>query len=55
MTLFIVRAGHRDTQALHAKMDELLLVHGEARSEIAMLDQEDPEEIIHDRIKANLP
>jgi low affinity Fe/Cu permease len=30
MTLFIQRAEHRDTQAIHAKLDELLHVHGTA-------------------------
>jgi low affinity Fe/Cu permease len=28
MTLFIQRAEHRDTQAIHAKSDELLRVEG---------------------------
>jgi hypothetical protein len=32
MTLFINRTEHRDTQALHAKLDELLRTHGEART-----------------------
>jgi low affinity Fe/Cu permease len=30
MTLFIQRAEHRDTQAIHAKLDELLRVEGRA-------------------------
>jgi low affinity Fe/Cu permease len=34
MTLFIQRAEHRDTQAIHAKLDELLRVEGRARSEL---------------------
>ena len=32
MTLFITRSGHRDTQAIEAKLDELLRVHGDARN-----------------------
>jgi low affinity Fe/Cu permease len=45
MTLFIQRAEHRDTQALQAKLDELLRVHGAARKELTNLDQEEPETI----------
>jgi low affinity Fe/Cu permease len=29
MTLFITRSEHRDTQAIHAKIDELLRTHGD--------------------------
>ena len=32
MTLIIQRAEHRDTQAIHAKLDELLRAEGRARS-----------------------
>jgi low affinity Fe/Cu permease len=39
------RAEHRDTQALQAKLDELLRVHGAARNELTTLDKEEPEEI----------
>lgn len=45
MTLFIQRAEHRDTQAIHAKLDELLHVHGDARNEITKLDEQEPEQI----------
>ena len=45
MTLFIQRAEHRDTQAIHAKLDELLRVEGKARNELTMLDHKEPEEI----------
>lgn len=45
MTLFIQRAEHRDTQAIHAKLDELLHVHPGARNEISQLDEREPEEI----------
>lgn len=43
MTLFIQRAEHRDTQAIHAKLDELLRAEGNARNELAALDDEEPE------------
>ena len=49
MTLFIQRAEHRDTQALQAKLDELLRVHGAARNELIDLDQREPEEIDKER------
>ncbi|BCH33583.1 hypothetical protein MesoLjLc_55130 [Mesorhizobium sp. L-8-10] len=45
MTLFIQRAEHRDTQALQAKLDELLRATGPARDELAQIDQQEPEEI----------
>ena len=45
MTLFIQRSNRRDTLALHAKLDELLRVHGDARSELTRLDEHEPEEI----------
>ena len=45
MTLFINRTEHRDTQALHAKLDELLRTHGEARTELTTLDEGDVEDI----------
>src|SRR5215218_7192303 len=45
MTLVILRSAHRDTQAIHAKLDELLRTHPQARSELAMLDEQEPEEI----------
>jgi low affinity Fe/Cu permease len=45
MTLFINRTGHRDTQALHAKLDELLRTHGDARTELTALDESDVEDI----------
>jgi low affinity Fe/Cu permease len=43
MTLFIQRAEHRDTQAIHAKLDELLRVEGRARNQLIELDDEEPE------------
>lgn len=45
MTLFIQRAEHRDTQAIHAKLDELLHAHGDAKNEITHLDEQEPEQI----------
>ena len=45
MTLFIQRAEHRDTQAIQAKLDELLRVHGNARNELMNIDEQEPEEI----------
>jgi low affinity Fe/Cu permease len=51
MTLIIQRAEHRDTQALHAKLDELLRVEGRARSELTELDDEEPEVITERRLR----
>jgi low affinity Fe/Cu permease len=45
MTLFIQRANRRDNLALHAKLDELLRVDKDARSELAQLDEQEPEAI----------
>jgi low affinity Fe/Cu permease len=45
MTLFIQRANRRDNLALHAKLDELLRVDGDARSELTQLDEQEPEAI----------
>ncbi|MBZ9773300.1 low affinity iron permease family protein [Mesorhizobium sp. CO1-1-8] len=44
MTLFIQRAEHRDTQAIHAKLDEILR-SDQAASNITRIDDEEPEEI----------
>ncbi len=51
MTLIIQRAEHRDTQAIHAKLDELLRVEGRARSELTELDDEEPEVIKERRLQ----
>jgi low affinity Fe/Cu permease len=45
MTLFIQRSEHRDTQAIHAKLDDLLRSHADAKSELATIDEKEPEEI----------
>src|SRR4051794_39469239 len=49
MTLVIQRAEHRDTQALHAKLDELLRIHGDADANLMRVDEEDAEEIESER------
>lgn len=55
MTLFIQRAEHRDTQALQAKLDELLKAVGAANSEVRKIDREEPEEIeAHRRAEGSL-
>jgi hypothetical protein len=41
----ITRSEHRNTQALHAKIDELLRTHGEARKDLTRLDERDIESI----------
>ena len=45
MTLFIQRAEHRDTQAIQAKLDELLRADPEARNEAITIDDSEPEKI----------
>jgi low affinity Fe/Cu permease len=45
MTLVIQRAEHRDTQAIHAKLDELLHATQSADNKITRVDEEEPEEI----------
>jgi low affinity Fe/Cu permease len=45
MTLIIQRAEDRDTQALQAKLDELLRVTRSADSDLAKIDTLEPEEI----------
>jgi low affinity Fe/Cu permease len=52
MTLLIQRAEHRDTQAIHAKLDELLSANEAARTELSELDQQEPEEIERKRERA---
>ena len=51
MTLFIQRADRRDTLAVHAKLDELLKATHDARTELAPIDESEPEmiETIRDR------
>jgi low affinity Fe/Cu permease len=45
MTLFIQRAERRDTQAIHAKLDELLRAEGKADNALRLVDRSEPEEI----------
>jgi low affinity Fe/Cu permease len=45
MTLFIQRAEYRDTQAIQAKLDELLHAQSRARNEVTHIDEEEPEDI----------
>jgi low affinity Fe/Cu permease len=52
MTLLIQRAEHRDTQAIHAKLDELLRANRDARSELTRLDEQEPELIERHRAHA---
>jgi low affinity Fe/Cu permease len=49
MTLFIQRAEHRDTQALHAKLDELLKVDEGAKDSLMNVDEKDAEEVERER------
>jgi low affinity Fe/Cu permease len=52
MTLLIQRAEHRDTQAIHAKLDELLQAQTRARRELVHIDDEEPEDIERLRARA---
>jgi low affinity Fe/Cu permease len=45
MTLLIQRATHRDTQAIHAKLDELLHAQRAASNALTHIDDEEPEDI----------
>jgi low affinity Fe/Cu permease len=45
MTLLIQRAEHRDTQALQAKLDELLHAHGRADNAMTKIDEKELEDI----------
>ncbi|TYL89129.1 low affinity iron permease family protein [Bradyrhizobium rifense] len=51
MTLVIQRAEHRDTQAIHAKLDELLKVHGDAKNDLMDVDEKDAEEVEQERLR----
>jgi len=55
MTLFIQRAEHRDTQAIHAKLDEILHSQPGARDQIAHIDRAEPEEIERARDGSDRP
>ncbi|MCS3502814.1 low affinity Fe/Cu permease [Bradyrhizobium japonicum] len=49
MTLLIQRAEHRDTQAIHAKLDELLKAVGDADADLMDVDKKDAEEVEEQR------
>ena len=49
MTLLIQRAEHRDTQAIHAKLDELLKAVGDADADLMDVDKKDAEEVEQER------
>jgi low affinity Fe/Cu permease len=51
MTLVIQRAEHRDTQAIHAKLDELLKAVGGADNEVMDVDEKDAEDVEKERKK----
>ena len=52
MTLLIQRAEHRDTQAIQAKLDELLHAHSRASNELTHIDEKEPEDIARQRARA---
>ncbi len=52
MTLLIQRAEHRDTQAIHAKLDELLRADANARDALTKIDDHEPEAIERHREQA---
>ena len=52
MTLLIQRTEHRDTQALQAKLDELLHAHSQASNALTKIDDEEPEDIVRHRTQA---
>lgn len=55
MTLVIQRSEHRDTQAMHAKLDDLLRAVEGAQTGLSKIDEEEPEDIekYRDRAKDN--
>ena len=52
MTLLIQRAEYRDTQAIQAKLDELLHAQTRARNGLTHIDEEEPEDIERHRARA---
>jgi low affinity Fe/Cu permease len=53
MTLFIQRSEHRDTQAIHAKLDELLRANDDAQTQLTEVDKKEPEQVEAYRAKAS--
>lgn len=54
MTLVIQRSEHRDTQAIQAKLDELIKAQAGARDEVTGIDRMEPEEIERARDQGGL-
>jgi low affinity Fe/Cu permease len=52
MTLLIQRTEHRDTQALQAKLDELLHANRQANNALTKIDDQEPEDIVRHRTEA---
>jgi low affinity Fe/Cu permease len=52
MTLIIQRAEHRDTQAIQAKLDELIHAQTRASNHLTRIDEEEPEDIQQHRERA---
>ena len=52
MTLFIQRAEHRDTQAIQAKLDELIHAQSRASNAMTRIDEAEPEDIERHRKQA---
>jgi low affinity Fe/Cu permease len=53
MTLFIVRSEHREFQALHAKLDEVLRAEGRGSARLINIDHREPEEVEKHREQKN--
>src|SRR5262249_268029 len=54
MTLLIQRAEHRDTQAIQAKLDELLHAQRNADNSLTRIDEKEPEDIERHRTEARV-
>jgi low affinity Fe/Cu permease len=52
MTLLIQRVEHRDTQALQAKLDELLHAQASADNALTKIAEQEPEDIVCHRAEA---
>jgi low affinity Fe/Cu permease len=52
MTLLIQRTEYRDTQALQAKLDELLHANRQANNTLTKIDEQEPEDIVRHRTEA---
>jgi low affinity Fe/Cu permease len=53
MTVIIERAEHRDTQAIHAKLDHLLEAVDRADPKLSAIDKMEPEDI--EKLRAETP